>query len=85
MNDSDLQSILNDVERVAQAAAQLLQSVSIDADANSASPRAGSDPLGPMRRYAREHPWHTLWLATGLGFLVGSMLTRSSSAKRGSS
>lgn len=79
MNESELQAILRATEQAARAAAQLLKSVPQHEGPALGSRRAPQrDPLEDLQRYAGDHPWRTLCIATGLGLLTGLMLSRRS-------
>jgi ElaB/YqjD/DUF883 family membrane-anchored ribosome-binding protein len=90
MRNDDLQHILADIERVAVAAEQLLRA-NRDGDSagmtSGAAPRAHSAEQGNTRGlrstiasaaldYQRSNPWRTIGIATGIGFLIGCMLSR---------
>lgn len=73
MSNEDLQLLLRDIERVADAAEQLLRSA---ATAPPAASQVRDTSMRAPFRYVRAHPWRTLIAATGVGFLLRGILTR---------
>lgn len=79
MRDTDLQLILQGIERVAAEADQLLQATkSGDATSRATAP---SRPRNIDRHRAeaiahpvRKSPWRTLGIAAGIGILIGLLL-----------
>jgi ElaB/YqjD/DUF883 family membrane-anchored ribosome-binding protein len=80
MRNSELQDILQSLQRVVAEAELLSQAAKKHSSELHAS--TGNLPDGDRwaaiwpRDYARRHPLRTLGIATGIGFLVGCMLSR---------
>jgi ElaB/YqjD/DUF883 family membrane-anchored ribosome-binding protein len=84
MRETDFRQILEDIERVAAAAHELLSatrsgtggsSTTVPSPQSAAIGEAQDTTVNAARDYLRSNPWRTLGVAAGLGFLVGCVLT----------